>query len=280
MNELSLEGQFVNLEDFLDSLKVMIVVQKVMDAAQIRLLKHYNLTNEKVTESHTLHQVLTDNSVKTTNEIRRFKMYLKRLLSDPAFWHESQIHKETDNYIFKHTEKKYDYSLAEACERDRKVLSFDNERYREDILEVQKNGMKMTLLNFHNPYTLSETLYEENLINENDYCKFRFYNTNLSFDKLDDKYAFEILTNEEKRTFISTFKMFSEMSWEDILKHDGLDYKPYTPPGESWFEHTPFAYKKIYKFRTSQRCRCFGYREEDVFFVLRFERDHKISDKG
>jgi hypothetical protein len=280
MNELSLEGQFSNLNEFLNSLKEMIVVQKIMDNAQIKLLKHYNLMNEKVTESQTLHDVLTDNSVKTTNEIRRFKMYLKRLLSEPSFWHESQLHNNSDNYVCNYTNKTNDYSLAEACERDRKVLSFKNTMFLENTLEMKKNNTKIDLINFHNRYLLNEILFEEGKIDELDYCKFQFADSNISFEKLEKDFSFNILTYEEKKMFISTFKMISEMSWDDILSHDGLDYKPYDPPRNSWFLNTPYAEKKIFKFRTSQKCRCFGYRENDIFYVLRFERDHKISDNG
>lgn len=34
------------------------------------------------------------------------------------------------------------------------------------------------------------------------------------------------------------------------------------------------------KFRFSKVLRCYGYRKEDKFKVLRLERDHSISDKG
>ncbi|WHX41173.1 hypothetical protein QNH36_03130 [Mesobacillus sp. AQ2] len=280
MNELSLEGQFSSINEFLTSLREMIVIQKIMDKAQIKLSKHYNLINEQVTETHTLHDVLTDNSVKTTNEIRRFKMYLKRLLSDPSFWHENQLHDHTNKYLCDYTNKTHDYSLAESCEREKKVLSFKHNKFLEDVLVINKNSTRVEILNFHNRYLLNEILFEEGLISEIDYCINHFDNSNLSFENLDQNFSFNILTHDEKKMFISSFRMFSEMSWDEILTHDGLKYKQYTPTGESWFLHTPYSDKKIYKFRTSQKCRCFGYRENDIFYALRFERDHKISDNG
>ncbi|PAD85752.1 hypothetical protein CHH55_21940 [Niallia circulans] len=279
LNELSLEGQFSTIDDFLISLREMIVVQKIMDKGQIKLLKHYNLMNEQVTKTHTLHEILTDNSVKTTNEIRRFKMYLKRLLSEPSFWHENQIHNNTDSYVCTFTEKINDYSLAEACERDRKVFSFKNNRFIDDIIEINKNNTKIDLLNFHNRHLLCDILFESGIINELEYCEFQF-SQNLSFKYIEEEYSFNILTFEEKKMFISTFSMFTKMSWDDILVNDGLEYKQYDPSKNNWFKNSPYEDKKIYKFRTSQKCRCFGYRENDIFYVLRFERDHKISDNG
>ncbi len=71
------------------------------------------------------------------------------------------------------------------------------------------------------------------------------------------------------------------MSWNDISISDGLDYKEYSPNKENnWFKNTKFSDKKIYKFRVTQKYRCFGYRELDTFYVLMFDIEHKISDKG
>lgn len=38
--------------------------------------------------------------------------------------------------------------------------------------------------------------------------------------------------------------------------------------------------KGIKKFRITQRNRCFGYVENGVFYVLRFDLDHELSDVG
>lgn len=37
---------------------------------------------------------------------------------------------------------------------------------------------------------------------------------------------------------------------------------------------------QLVEFRCKNPKRCFGYRKNDVFHVLRMERDHKISDNG
>ncbi|KPV58169.1 hypothetical protein QJ48_18180 [Paenibacillus sp. A3] len=81
---------------------------------------------------------------------------------------------------------------------------------------------------------------------------------------------------------MSSFEFFVELSWDDIGRSDGLQYKPYSPSSKhnDWFRNSPYTGKDIYKFRTSQKYRCFGFRENEVFFVLRFERDHEYSDNG
>jgi len=114
-----------------------------------------------------------------------------------------------------------------------------------------------------------------------EYCHLQFKNTNLNFTKLDDEFGFEILNSLQEKEFLNTFNKFSQMSWNDILKSSaytkGLNYKSYDG---DWFKNTEYSQKNIFKFRTSQKYRCFGYREGNVFFVLRFEIDHEISNNG
>lgn len=38
--------------------------------------------------------------------------------------------------------------------------------------------------------------------------------------------------------------------------------------------------KGVKKFRITQRNRCFGYVDNGVFYVLRFDLDHELSDVG
>ena len=72
------------------------------------------------------------------------------------------------------------------------------------------------------------------------------------------------------------------LAWETIAVDDGLEYKKYTPgsENENWFSGRKYKGKTIMKFRFSSVLRCFGYRKEDRFRILRIERDHKISDHG
>ena len=114
------------------------------------------------------------------------------------------------------------------------------------------------------------------------YCLIKFKNSNLNFSNLDNRYGFNLLeTSQQKEAFLSAFNGFSKMSWNDIIKSSankkGLNYKAYDG---SCFKNTQYSHLNIFKFRVTQKYRCFGYREKDEFFVLRFEIDHKISDKG
>ncbi|GAQ19126.1 hypothetical protein OPHB3_3085 [Oceanobacillus picturae] len=282
LNEFSLEEQFDSPETFLESLKSIIKVQHIMDVCSFTLLKHQELYNYKVTENRTLHEILIDKRISTGNEGRKFKIFLKKLMSDPPFWQDNQRHLNSDRYICDYTHEVSGYSLAEACERDKIVLSFDCGNFREAGLIIKKNGQPISLLNINDPKVFADYLLEMKKIGYHEFCNTRFENQNISFSKLESSYDFNMLEEEEANTFISTFKYFSEMTWDEIQQSNGLEFKKYQPASrkDDWFANSSYEDKQIFKFRTSQKYRCFGYREGNVFFVLRFEVDHLVSDKG
>ncbi|CAC9627344.1 hypothetical protein [uncultured Gammaproteobacteria bacterium] len=108
------------------------------------------------------------------------------------------------------------------------------------------------------------------------FCKNKSW-SNLNFDQLEEKFGFNLLDSIQTNEFINSFNTFDSMNWSDIEQSIGLEYKPYTG---DWFNNSGHKGKVIKKFRVSKKYRCFGYREVNIFYVLRFEIDHKISDKG
>lgn len=281
LNEFSIENESSNVEDFFDKLIVFMKVQRAIDKCALPLLTSTEFYNAKITEEYTLHDVLMRKEFRGRTEITKFKQLLHNLISKPPFWDEDQIHKDSDVYRCEHTRKTHGYSLAEACERDKFVASFVHNSFLEPIILVYKNGTKINLTNVKNHSELIEILHESKIISELDYCKVLFEGTKLSFEKLEVGYGFEEMEVYEKKAFISTFKNFSQMDWQEIHKSDGFDYKKYSPSeSNNWFRNSKFVSKQIDKFRSSQKYRCFGYREKDVFFVLRLETNHKNSDHG
>ena len=72
--------------------------------------------------------------------------------------------------------------------------------------------------------------------------------------------------------------------WHEIQQDNFFCYKSYQPSSKrkDYFLHTDFADKKIDKFRCGKhsQIRCFGYREEESFYILAIERDHSMSNTG
>ena len=76
--------------------------------------------------------------------------------------------------------------------------------------------------------------------------------------------------------FADAFRIFAELSWADIYNSEGLDYKEYTNKQKDSF--AIFRSKKIFKFKITQKYRCFGEVVNGVFHVLMFDLTHKLSD--
>ena len=126
-------------------------------------------------------------------------------------------------------------------------------------------------------------MYQRKEITINEYINVRYKNTRLNFSKLEDGFGFEILEKKEIEDCIESFERFANHeNWENLNHDRSLNYKEYSPSSkkDNWFSETEYKDKKIYKFRCGNPKRCFGYREQDQFYVLRIEKDHKISDNG
>lgn len=285
INEQSLDGQFETVDDFLESLVPMLKIHKLIEETDnVALLRHHELYMRSVTQRDTLYDVMKDNRSRTSSEIRAFKQIIQKLTSEEPFWSLSPLHSNRDHYVhLGHASlPPYGHCLAEACERDRIVISFQHNSYKEDSLEILKNNSSIVIINITDQIQLSELLLENQLITHSSYCKFRFDPRKLAFNLLDIEFGFDTLERDELKAFISSFKTFYELSWDEIVKSDGLQYKAYSPSSkeDDWFRHSSHESKNIYKFRVSSKYRCFGIREGDTFFVLRFETTHKHSDKG
>ena len=103
----------------------------------------------------------------------------------------------------------------------------------------------------------------------------RFSGGKLDFSRVDKKIGFSEILPSEQSIFIDAFIKFESLTWNQIYSDNGFDYKEYK-------ESINETYRNIntYKFRVSQKYRCHGYREKNLFFVIGFEIDHKLSDHG
>jgi len=269
INELSLAGQFKDKDEFLDNFDSVLIMIKFIDRLGFSLLKEYSLFQSKVTVQFKLDDFLR----LRTDRARKMKQFLLKLAYNPPYWNDTQKHNcSNDSYIY-NSNNICNTSLAESSERDKIVLSFNHNSFLNSNLLVQKNNYDIDIYNFINKDAFLEYLLSTSKIKALDYCQFKFEKSNLNFSHLNNIYGFDLLeTSQQIDEFIDSFRQFSQMSWSNITTSDGLQYKRY--------KGKEFDSKTIYKFRVTQKYRCFGYRENDVFFILRFEIDHKISDNG
>ena len=277
INELSLVGQYSSVKRFITH-GLFEITNVLIDISitDNTLLKKYDFFNSNITNDITLHSLLKSNISREYDLLRKFKSELFQLIEDP-FWESDKRHSDRDTFLF-NSENINNSSLAEACERDRVVVSFVHDNFITLKLPVIKNKENITIDNLYDKNHFLELGRSRDEITFEAYVKNKFKKTNLDFSLIDNRNGFALLnTQDEETAFLSTFEKFIQMNWTDISQDDGLKYKPYNDLEK--FKKT-YPGKKICKFRTSQLYRCFGYREDDTFFVVRFEIEHDLSDEG
>ncbi len=268
INELSLDSQFKTKDDFLDNIDNLLHIIKLIETLRFSLLKSYTFFDSKITATETFLNIAQSRD----DRVRKLKSFLLKLSNNPPYWNETQKHCANDKY-FLNDICIFNTSLAESCERDRVILSFTHSDFLDKNLVVNKNNEYIDIYNIISRDYFLEYLLSISKIEPLYYCQLKFKKSNLNFDQIEYGYGFNLLKiPQQQNEFIESFRQFSQMCWRDIINSDGLQYKKYNG--------TEFEYDNIYKFRVTQKYRCFGYREGDTFFVLRFEIDHRISDNG
>ncbi len=205
--------------------------------------------------------------------LRRLKSAIADLTKEP-FWDYDSKQDTNSIYLFDGADI-CGSSPAEACERDKVVVSFVSSSASLDPLNIIRNGINVPLLNLTCSGSLTKHLWVNNQISFESYLKARFSGGKLDFSKGDAKMGFSGIQAAEQSLFIDTFRKFEELTWDQIPTDRGLGYKEYH--GSIGMSYRGI---KTYKFRASEKIRCHGYREKDSFVVIGFEIDHKLSDRG
>lgn len=276
MNELSLNGQYTSVDECIQKgVFPVIEVLRCMEQASWQLHKSRSLYLQIVTSSGvTLYDVLVGHKTRQKDEIRRFKLLLSKILSDP-YWEESPLHSSLTDY--RHgNDSVVNTSLAEACERDKFLLSFWHTNYLSSEILIQKNDISVILHNCYDIDSYYDVLKLRRTLSIEESIKCMFRNTKLDFSSIDHDNGFNLIELQDESLFIDAFRVFTESSWVDIYRSDGLDYKEFTNRQKN--KISIFRSKKIHKFRITQKYRCFGEVINGVFHVLMFDLTHKLSD--
>ena len=273
-NELSLSGQFASQDSFMtDGLPPFIGVLKEMQDFSITLLKKSDAWERMVTPTSSLYMIVVNNDYRKSDAIRRLKLAISALIKDP-FWDPDTKQDPNITYTLDGVDI-WGASPAEACERDRTLISFVSSAMSSHPLNVSRNGLAFKLNNLTQPGTLRESFWTNGLITFETYLKARFSNSKLDFSRVEDEIGFNGVQAPEQALYIDAFRKFDELSWDQILGDRGLNYKEYNGT-----INDAYRGKKTYKFRASEKIRCHGYREKDQFVIIGFEVDHKLSDEG
>ena len=273
-NELSLTGQFPDQDAFVrNGLLPFVRLLKEMQGFSTLLLKKSDVWNHKITPTSTLHTFLINKAFRRLDEALRLKSAIADLTKEP-FWDSDSKQNAAYTYLLNGVDIGGS-SPAEACERDKVIVSFVLSATSLDPLNIVRNGINVSLLNLTRSGRLTEHLWANNHISFESYLKARFSGGKLDFSQVREKMDFSGLQSAEHSLFVDTFRKFETLTWDQIHDDKGLDYKEY-----HGMIGMPYRNKKTYKFRASEKIRCHGYRVKDSFVVIGFETDHKLSDQG
>jgi hypothetical protein len=145
INELSLTGQYASTEQFIkDALLPFSGILKEISPDINTIHKKQDLWNYHVTSANTLHDIL----ILRRDEVRRLKLLMSCLLNEP-YWDENQKHAATCEYTY-NNKNICGQSIAEACERDKIVISFLHPDFSSLQLSVLKNKTTIAVDNLFN----------------------------------------------------------------------------------------------------------------------------------
>lgn len=276
LNEKSLQGQYASMDEFVECIPPFLgSVKYFMKQENWRVLKRSDLFRAHVTKSEMLYKIRENR----TDEARKIKGILCQMSDEPPYW--DMEPRQSGSYLENGTEMA-GTSVAEAAARSGYVLSFPKSAYEDREIEVLHGDERENVSSITSMRYGRNILYQRGFLDIDTYLKEHYRGTRLNFEKFESEYGFCHFEKEEIAECLEYFERFAEhKDWTEIAQDAALRYKEYKPSRkENWFLGSPYEDMTIHKFRCGNPKRCFGFRQGDVFYVLRMERDHSISDKG
>lgn len=275
LNDKSLCGQFNSVSSFFDSLKNNVrCFELINDTEGSKIYKTQNFYKNKVTSNIRL----CDLNKYNDDELVYFLIQLDRIVYHAPYWEDDFKQNLNSQYI--HGQEDVSCTcIAEAAENNFPLLSFKCDKYTDKKLDVCKDNEKIKVYSIYTPMYLTDKFYKELKLSRLDLLKTQFNSTRIDCSILNQNCGINELEENEFNLLLGTLKKFVKHdSWESIALDDGLEYKKYHNNTDNPFWR--YKDKTIMKFRFSSVMRVFGYRKENRFRVIRFERDHDLSDNG
>lgn len=288
LNEKSLTGQFSDALAFYNTLPDFIECLKILEQFKVSLHKSVSFYQSMITKELSVRELANrKDKVPPTerDKVREFKRRLYQLQAQEPFW-DAQMETVCQNLeacYYANGEEVSATSVAEAAVRGGALLSFQQQEYGDCVVLVTEKLNQFQVPSAQSAPYLAEVLFDGRLIEIEDFLYFHYKGTKLRFDLMDKKLGIALLEPKELETAQEAFSRFCSETWDEIAKDRYFYYKQYQPSNQdNWFKNTEYQEKTIHKFRCGMhsQIRCFGFRENDFFYVLRMERDHSISDNG
>lgn len=288
LNELSLNGQYPGIEEFYTS--GLSHINNILNEIRISnalLLKKSDFYGREVMPGVQLYQILYNEGARINDSIRRMKVTLGALQKRP-YWDENSC--QDSAVVYRRVDEGLEADIsgsgvAEAFARGGCTVSFGLSDYEVDTIGIKCSDDKEedephVIHNLHRAGMLPDVLFKSGVIGIDEYIPGKF-RTKLDFSETDASHGLNLIDNVNSAVFIDSFRNFEEKDWQQILTDKGLDYKPFSNNRKTRrFFSTEQWRKGVYKFRIDKEIRCFGHREDDIFYVWRIDLDHRLSDLG
>jgi len=287
LNELSLEGQYEDMDDFIQRGVVPLSeVLSDMEVLGITLLyKKSDFYSRMVTTDKCFHELVFSRESRTNDQMRRMKNKLAKLQNEPFWDVDMKQSADVIYYWVKPDRSQVDVSstaLAEVYARSSHLVSFVHPDFTNNKLSIHtdKEPVDCIIKNVWKGGQLGDLLLSESAITTKQYICHRFHKK-LDFEGLGDKNGFDCISEDNRDLFLDAFDKFEKLEWQEIMQDTGFEYKEFHKNRNTvgYFSNDCWN-KKIYKIRIDQRIRCFGNTYDKVFHVIRIDLDHKLSDLG
>ena len=152
INDFSLDGQFKNAEDFFDML-----VEETLPAFysladhDCKVLSSFETYNRKISENLTLYDVLTKGPYRGYPEATKLKNFLASCTSEPYWTDTPQTNTQLNYSMGGEVVGIVPNCFTEAFARDGILLSFQNEHFKCDEIEITVDGKEQSLYNLFMP---------------------------------------------------------------------------------------------------------------------------------
>lgn len=142
LNELSLSGQHASREIFVEEILPTLigVLDEIQELFKATIYKNQQFYSSKVTRTDTIHDILVGDFSRQYPSLRKIKrQFFSPLFAEP-YWEDTRKHSEDYSYTYEGNDI-CNHSVAEACERDKVIISFiGTELFRKEKLSILKNG--------------------------------------------------------------------------------------------------------------------------------------------
>ncbi|MBQ7088572.1 MAG: hypothetical protein IJN04_02915 [Clostridia bacterium] len=243
-NDYSLNSQFSTSDIFADSLlQYTLPLLELLKNSSSLILKKYQSYDLHITSELSLNDFLTSNQFKGYPEAQKLRSLLVNLRDEP-YWEENPKTETDASYCTTYTgvfTGDEPNCFSEAYERDKIILSVENDDFKVDTISVKKNDNTEIINNFYNKQSSLNILFQRNYIsfseflsNLSDTVQVAFFESNneiyvdreLRNSDLSNSDMLKIAEYYERWIFgIKTGEMISHLT--DSIQHKGISYNEF-----------------------------------------------------